>query len=65
MTNEEIRPAIEILPPLKTKHWETQGGEITVYRLYLLTPQQITDYDLEKYVNRNSTAPLGGEEDDQ
>lgn len=55
--NEEL-PAIEILPPTHTKHWETKGGDITIYRLRLLTPQQIKEHDLEKY------APKRGENDE-
>ena len=42
-------PAIEILPPVHEKWYETQGGDITVYRLRLMTPEQIAAAGLEKY----------------
>ena len=41
--------AIEILPPTHTKHWETKGGDITVYRLRLMTSEQIAAAGLQKY----------------
>lgn len=41
--------AIEIMPPLKTKWYETDGGEITVYRLKLMTAEEIAAHGLEKY----------------
>lgn len=60
MTSEDAGSSkpIEILPPLVTKHWETDGGPIAIYRLKSLTSQQIAEHGLEKYA-----APLGGEED--
>lgn len=52
--------AIEILPKVKPKHLgEAHGEETTVYRLKLMTPEQIAEHNLEKYVNRDSTAKVG------
>lgn len=51
-------PAIEILPPTHKKHWETKGGDITVYRLRLMTPDQIAAAGLQKYAEHlNNDTP--------
>lgn len=60
MEQEEMQelPAIEILPPTHTKHWETKGGDITVYRLRLMTPEQIAAAGLQEYakhLNKHTT----------
>ncbi|MCH4825595.1 hypothetical protein, partial [Planococcus halocryophilus] len=43
-------PAIEILPPVHKFWYETRGGDITVYRLRLMTVEQIAAHGLEKYM---------------
>lgn len=60
MTNEEAgtpKPIEYLEPPKRAHRGETYGGTIVIYRLKLLSPQQISEHDLEKY-----TAPLGGED---
>ncbi|MDJ0332117.1 hypothetical protein [Planococcus sp. S3-L1] len=47
--NEQPK-AIEILSPVHKYWYETPGGEITVYRLRLMTREQIAAHGLEKYV---------------
>lgn len=51
MEQEEMQelPAIEILPPVHKKWYETPGGDITVYRLRLMTPEQIDAAGLQEY----------------
>lgn len=52
-----MMPAIEILPRVKRNHsGEAHGEETTVYRLKLMTPEQIAEHGLEKYA-----AHIGGE----
>lgn len=57
---EEKLEAIEYLEPPKRKHiGETYGGTVVIYRLKLMTRDQIRHYDLEKYV------PEVGDKDEQ
>lgn len=56
MTSEVV-PAIEHIKGGKARHrGETSGGEITIYRLKLMTAEEITRHGLEKY------APVEGED---
>lgn len=50
MTHNNELPAIEILPPVHKYWYDTRGGDITVYRLELMTAEQIAAHDLEKYM---------------
>lgn len=57
MNNEQ---AIEVIPPPKRNHiGETTGGNITIFRIKLLTAEQIAEYGLEKYAYRKN----GGDND--
>lgn len=46
---EETQAAIEVLPPYQKKPWEPDAGPTTLFRLRLMTPEQIAAAGLEKY----------------
>lgn len=52
MTSEEM-PAIEYIEGGKARHrGETSGGTIIIYRLKLMTDEEIARHDLQKYTQK-------------
>lgn len=53
-------PAIEVLPEVRRPHaGQAQGGPTVIYRLKLMTAEEIAAHGLEKY------AKAGGDDDEQ
>ena len=46
---EEKPQAIEKLPPITDNRWLPDAGEVTVYRLRLMSKEQIAAAGLQKY----------------
>ena len=53
MTENKLA-SIEVLPPITNNRWLPEAGEVTVYRLRLMTAEEIAAHGLEDYLPERS-----------